>query len=66
MKLEFSRNIFEKFSNKNLMKIHPVTADLFHVDGQTYGGSTGRQTDSQTDMTKLTIAVRNLANAPKN
>jgi hypothetical protein len=33
MKLEFSRQIFEKMSN--LMKIRPVGADLFHADGRT-------------------------------
>jgi len=35
------------------MKILPVGADLFHADGQT-------------DMTKLTVAILNSANAPKN
>jgi len=35
------------------MKIHPVGAELFHADGQT-------------DMTKLMVAFRNFANAPKN
>jgi len=35
------------------MKICPVRADLFHVD-------------RQTDMTKLTVAFRNCANAPNN
>jgi hypothetical protein len=35
------------------MKIRPVGAELFHVDGQT-------------DMTKVTVALRNYANAPKN
>jgi len=35
------------------MKIRPVGAELFHVDGRT-------------DMTKLTVAFRNFANAPKN
>ena len=34
------------------MQIRPVGAELFHVDGQT-------------DMTKLTIAFRNFANARK-
>ena len=38
------------------MKIRPVGAELFHVD---------RQTDGRTDMTKLTVAVRNFANGPK-
>jgi hypothetical protein len=38
------------------MKIHPVGAELFHVDGWT---------DRQTDMTKLMVAFRNFANTPK-
>ena len=37
----------------NLNKIRPVGAEFFHADGQT-------------DMTKLIIAVRNFAKAPKN
>jgi hypothetical protein len=37
------------------MKIHPVGAELFHVD---------RRTDERRDMTKLTVAFRNFANAP--
>ena len=53
MKLEFSRQIFEKkkFQVSNLMKIRQVAAELFHED-------------RQTDMTKLTVAFRDLANAP--
>jgi len=35
------------------MKIRQVVAELFHTDGRT-------------DMTKLTVAFRNFANAPKN
>ena len=60
MKLEFF--IFEKYSNVNFIKIRPVEAELFHADGQTH-----RQTDRQTDrqMTKLIVAFRNFANAPK-
>ena len=34
------------------MKIRPVGAELFHADGRTY-------------MTKLIVAFRNFANAPK-
>ena len=37
----------------NFMKIHPVGAESFHADGRT-------------DTTKLTVAFRNFANAPKN
>jgi len=33
MKLEYSRQIFEKYSD--FMKIRPVGAELFHADGQT-------------------------------
>jgi hypothetical protein len=36
------------------MKIRPVEAKLFHADGR------------MTDMTKLTVALHNFANAPKN
>ena len=38
------------------MKICPVGAKLFHADGQT---------DGQTDMTKLTVALNKFTNAPK-
>ena len=58
MKLEFSRQIFEKNTKiSDFMKIRPVGAELFHTDGQT---------DGRTDMTKLIVAFRNFANAPKN
>jgi hypothetical protein len=39
----------------NFMKIRPVTAELFHGYRRT-----------KTDMTKLIVAFRNFANAPKN
>jgi hypothetical protein len=42
----------EKNKGPNLMKICPAGTELFHVDGQT-------------DMTKLIVAYRNFANAPK-
>jgi formylmethanofuran dehydrogenase subunit E-like metal-binding protein len=38
------------------MKIGPVGAELFHTDVRT---------DGETDMTKLIVAFRNIANAPK-
>jgi hypothetical protein len=41
------------------MKIRPVGAELFHAEGRTDG-----RTD--TDMSKLIIAFRNFAKAPKN
>ena len=38
------------------MKIRPVKAEMFHAHGQT---------DRRMDMTKLIVAYRNFANAPK-
>ena len=52
MKTEFSRQIFEKYSNIKFRENSSVGAQLFHADGQA-------------DMTKLIIAFRNSANAPK-
>jgi hypothetical protein len=37
------------------MKIPPFEAELSHAD---------RRTDGRTDMTKITVAFRNFANAP--
>jgi hypothetical protein len=45
------------------MKIRLVGAELYFADGMTDGD---RQTDTQTDMVKLTVAFRNFANALKN
>jgi hypothetical protein len=39
------------------MKLRPLGAELFYVDGRT---------DGQTDMTRLVVAFRNFANTPKN
>jgi hypothetical protein len=52
-KLEVSRQTFEKYSN--FMKIHPVGAELFHVDGRA---------DGRTGITMLIVAFRHFANAP--
>jgi len=38
------------------MKIRPVGPELFHA---------ARRTDERTDVTKLIVAFRNFANAPK-
>ena len=50
-------NFLNRFSKKlqisSFIKIRSVAAELFHADGQT-------------DMTKLIVAFRNFANAPKN
>jgi hypothetical protein len=54
MKLEFSRQIFEKYLNIKFYA-YPVEAELFHAD---------ERTDIQTYM-KLIVAFRNFANAPK-
>jgi hypothetical protein len=51
MKLGFSQLIFEKYSSVKFYE-----AKLLHVEGRT---------DRQTDMTKLTLAFRNFAEAPK-
>jgi hypothetical protein len=52
MKLEFSRQIFEKSQISNFIKIRSVGAELLHADGRT-------------DMTKLIVTFRNSGNAPK-
>jgi len=56
MKLEFSRQIFEKYSN---VKFHENAFSESRVvpRGRTHG---------QTDVTKLIVPFRNFANAPKN
>jgi hypothetical protein len=35
MKLELSRQILEKYSNINFIKLHPVGSELFNEDGRT-------------------------------
>jgi hypothetical protein len=52
MKLEFSRQIFEKNQISSFIKIRPLGAEFSRSDGQTY-------------MTMLLAAFRNFANAPK-
>jgi len=53
MEIDSSQQIFKKYLTLNFMKINPVGAKLFHVEGWT-------------DMTKLITTFRNFANAPKN
>jgi hypothetical protein len=55
MKLEFSQLIFEEGSNIQFHK-NPSSGIRVVPRGQT---------DEQTDMTKLIVASRNFANAPK-
>ena len=45
----------------NFMKIRAKRTELFHADRRTY-----KWTEEQTDMSTLTVAFRNFANAPKN
>jgi hypothetical protein len=52
---------FRKILISHLMKIRVVGAELFHE-----GGRTDRQTDRQTDMTKLIVGFGNFSNASKN
>jgi len=56
MKLEFSRQIFKKYSN---IKFHENPSSGSRVVAR-------RRTDGRTDMTKLTFAFRNFVKAPKN
>jgi len=56
VKPEFSRQIFEKCSNIEFKNMCHVEAELFHADGRT---------DRETDMSKVIVAFRNFANAPK-
>ena len=58
MKLEFSRQIFEKVSN---IKFHHYQSSGSRVVpcGET-------ETDRRNNMTDLTVAFRNFANAPRN
>jgi Fe-S-cluster formation regulator IscX/YfhJ len=57
------KNFLGRFSRNNqisnFMKLRSVGDELFHVDGRI-----DRQTDRQTDMTKVIVAFRNFVNAP--
>jgi hypothetical protein len=59
MKLEFSRKVFEKYSNVKF-------DDIAHSGSRIVPrGCKDTQTDGRTDMTKLIVALRNFANAPE-
>jgi hypothetical protein len=62
MNIVFSGHIFEKCLH--FIKILLVGPEFFHADGRT-DGRTDTRTERQTDMTKLTVAFRNFANATK-
>jgi len=55
IKYVFSGHFLKNSHVSNFMKIRAKITEFFSM-----------QTDGQTDMTKLTVAVRNFANAPKN
>jgi len=55
MELEFSREIFEKYSNI-----------IFHEKSIELEPSCSMQTGGRTDMTKLIVAFRNFTKAPNN
>jgi hypothetical protein len=47
------------------MENRPVEAELLHGDCR-IDTQASKQTDRQTDVTKVTVAFHNFANAPKN
>jgi hypothetical protein len=59
MKLEFSRQIFEKKNLNIKFNQNPSSGSRVVPCGQ-------RQTDRQADMTNLIAAFRSFANTPKN
>ena len=48
MKLDFSQQIFEKYTHKNFVIIRPVAAELVHTDARK-----DRQTDVRIEREKL-------------
>jgi hypothetical protein len=59
MRLEFSRQILEKYSN---IRFNEYLSGGIRVVPR---GRTDGRTDRQTEMKKLIVAFRNFANAPK-
>ena len=57
MKLEFSRQVFERKKNSNFMKIRPVGAKFLHVDGRM---------DRHDEANSSFFFFFNSVNAPKN
>ena len=55
--LEFSRHCFEKYSSTKLHVNPSSKVELYRADGRT---------DRQTNVTRLLVAFRNFASAPKN
>jgi len=61
VKLNFLDRFSKNIPISDFFKIHLVGAKLFHEDGRMDGRTHGRA-----DVTKLVVAFRNFANAPKN
>ena len=57
MKLEFSRHIFEKYSDFKFTKNRILGAELFQAN---------RRTERKTDVANPTVAFRNFVNTAKN
>jgi hypothetical protein len=60
MKSSFLDRFSKNTVISNFVQIRPVEAYVLHADEWI-----DRQTDRQTDMTKLIVAFRSFANAPK-
>jgi hypothetical protein len=62
-------NFIDRFSKNsrisNSMKICPERAELFHADGKRYFDGRMDRQKTETDITKLIVAFRNVANVPK-
>ena len=58
--MNFVDRLLKKAQISSFIKIRLEGAELFHADGRADG-----QTETETDMTKLKVAFRNSANAPK-
>jgi len=68
MKHEFSQHIFEKYTNTNFhenLNSGSLVVPFGVAKGWTDGRTDGR-IDRMTDMTQLTVAIRNSVNAPNN
>ena len=60
IKLEYSYRFSKNTQISNFMKIRGVGAEMFRAEGRRDTGTDGR-TDGRIDMTKLIVALRNIA-----
>ena len=70
VRFQWNLNFLVRFGGKNSQKLNsmktlPVGTDQVNAGGRAGGRANGR-TDSQINTTKLIVALRNFANAPKN